>query len=178
MRRILPAVLLCMAVAAVPGIAVSQQDGSGDGPDTLNEIYKEWAVRCVALRDGGRLCEMFQERRQTETGRRVLAIALTRSEQGAVLSVVGPFGTLLDEGIRILVDGKEVLPMRYRTCMPDGCVARSEIPAAAIETFAKGKEATVRVVALDGNPVEIKTSLSGFTAAWKRLSQLYRTDHG
>jgi invasion protein IalB len=147
-------------------------------PSSLTETYGDWVVRCVspAAVEGqpapARICEMTQELQQQNTGQRVLAVSLQKAETTTRLTVVAPFGLLLSEGVKVSVADKELVSASFRTCLPAGCIAVSDLDEAVLTAFAAGDQAVVAMQDTNAQPVNINLSLAGFTNAWNRLKAL------
>jgi len=150
---------------------------SADVPDSLTETCRDWTVRCVTpvtpeIHATARVCEMMQERFHQESGQRILTAALRPTEDGASLTLVAPFGLLLDEGLGIAVDGTDLAEARFRTCLPGGCLSVVALDQARTDRLIAGQVATVRMRDTDGKDVSLTIPLTGFAAAWNRLKDL------
>ena len=149
-----------------------------DGPSSLTETYGDWIVRCVTPQavEGqaapARVCEMTQELRQRESNQRVLAVALQSTDAGASLTLVAPFGLLLDAGLKVAVDEAALTEGRFKTCLPGGCVSVIELAVNGLDKFAAGDTATVTLRDTSNQDIALNVSLAGFTAAWNRLKGL------
>lgn len=170
------------AIALVAGITLGGGYGMAqtatETPSSLTETYGDWVVRCVspAAVEGqpapARVCEMTQELQQKNTGQRVLAVSVQKADPATRLTVVAPFGLLLSEGVKVSVADKELLSANFRTCLPGGCIAVSDLDEAALTALAAGDQAVVAMVDTNAQPVNINVSLAGFTNAWNRLKGL------
>lgn len=170
-------------IALAVGLSAAQaMPTRADGPDQLVETYRDWVVRCVQaqLQDGtsaGRICEMSQELSQSENGQRVLAAAVQATGNGsAALTLIAPFGLRLADGIMISVGGQEAAAIPFRTCLPQGCIADTQLDSAALDQLRLGNEAQVVMVADGGQELALTVSLAGFAAAWSRLEALLIDD--
>jgi len=149
-------------------------------PSSLTESYADWMVRCttpVAIEGGApaeRMCEMIQELRQPEGGKRVLAISLRPAEGGKSgrATIVAPFGLLLSDGIRLEINETTLFSAGFQTCLPNGCLAGGDLASDAIATLANGEQAKAVMTALNGAPLNVNVPLAGFEAAWNRLLEL------
>lgn len=147
-------------------------------PSSLTETYGDWVVRCVSpvAPEGqpapARVCEMTQELQQQNTGQRVLAVSVQKTESATRLTVVAPFGLLLSEGVKVSVADVALVSADFKTCLPAGCIAVSDLDEAALTALAAGDQAVVAMVGTDTQPVNINVSLKGFTTAWNRLKGL------
>jgi invasion protein IalB len=170
-RAVLPGLGLALALAAGPGLRA--QEAGVLLPDTLQETYRDWVVRCEIGADAARICDMSQDLSQTQTGQRVLSVALRRGTDGAAaLTVIAPFGLRLADGVAIDVDGADLVAIPFRTCLPLGCVATTALDAAAIDSLSAGTAAEVTLVSDNGEVLPLAVSLAGFANAWARLGTL------
>lgn len=164
--------LICM----LPLHAASAQEGTEmQGPTSLSETYDAWTVQCANQQQGEatrRLCQMSQTLLQKESQQRVLTFALRRSEDRAIVTLVLPFGLLLSEGFRIQIADEEILRGDYRTCLPAGCIAETEISAEAISQLEAAETVSVLITATSGQEIKTDISLKGFSAAYQRLTAL------
>jgi len=160
---------------------VQAQEATSEAPTSLTETYRDWVVRCVtqpALEGqtaAARICEMTQELRQQDSGQRILALSVIQSADDAdtaSLTIVSPFGLLLSAGIQIEVSEAALLDIGFRTCLPAGCIALSDLTADQISALAAGETATVGLTDTNGQSLRLDVSLAGFTAAWNRLKKL------
>lgn len=178
MRRFLQAIVGTLAMIGTPMMTNAMAQGVFDmqAPTTLSETYDAWTVQCVNRNQGGqnqRTCQMSQELLQQETRQRVLLFAIGKQAEGAATAtLVLPFGLLLSEGVQIQIAEKEVVRGTYRTCLPAGCVAEINLSDAAIEELEAGESASVMMTANSGQAVKTEVSLKGFSAAYRRLSEL------
>ncbi len=170
-----PLAAAVLAACLVAGSATAQSND--EGPSQISETYRDWRVICVAAEDGtgtaGRQCEMSQQLTLTETGQRVLSLAVQRQPDGAPRATfVAPFGLRLADGLVIEVNGAAVQAMGFLTCMPDGCIAAALLEDATMAALRAGTSADIRLTALSGETLAPQVSLLGFTAAWNRLAVL------
>ena len=149
-----------------------------EAPTSLTETYGDWVVRCVSpeAAEGqpasGRVCEMTQELQQQQTGQRVLALSVQKAESSGRLTVVAPFGLLLSEGVKLSVGEMPLVALGFTTCLQAGCIAVSNLEAAAIDTLAAGDQVVVEMTDTNDQPLKLNVSLRGFTAAWNKLASL------
>jgi invasion protein IalB len=157
------------------------QEANAEAPTSLTETYRDWVVRCATAPPvegqtaSVRICEMTQELRQQDSGQRVLALSVIQaadSTDTASLTLVSPFGLLLSAGIQIEVTEAPLLDMAFRTCLPAGCIALSDLTADQIKVLAAGETATVVLTDTNDQTLRLDVSLAGFTAAWNRLKDL------
>lgn len=162
--------LACLVVQSLP---LQAQSG---GPDAVAETYGDWIVRCandpVQPVTAALACEMSQELRQSDNGQRLIAVTLRRDNASGIgtLTIVAPFGLLLPAGLRISVDGGDLLDIGFRTCLPAGCVGIAEVDDATVGAMALGAELTVTMTAAaTGELIAIPLLIQGFDDAWARL---------
>jgi invasion protein IalB len=161
---------LFVALAAMLATAAQAQTAVPAGPSSLQETYRDWSVVCVQ-QEAQRRCAMTQQLSQQD-GRRVLALELSTDAGGETATglLVLPFGLALDEGVTLTVDEAAPERLRFRTCLPAGCVVPLTLDAPALMQLRTGKALNLSVAASDtGDAVEFKISLDGFDAAFARL---------
>lgn len=144
------------------------------GASSLNEAYKDWRVVCVQ-QGGAKRCVLNQVQTQ-QSGQRVLAIelnALTGSSVAGVL--VLPFGLSLDAGVAFQIDEKlTVQPMRFRTCLPSGCLVAVSFDAQMVAALRTGSALKIKATADSGAAAPFSISLQGFASALDRAATLSR----
>ena len=148
--------------------------GLPGGASSLNETYQDWRVACVQQAAEKR-CALSQVQTQ-QNGQRVLAIELG-ARTGDVVSgtLVLPFGLALDAGVTLHVDENAPMePLRFRTCMPGGCLVSISFDAPAVVALRAGAALKATAVADGGTNAQFSISLSGFAAALDRVVALSR----
>ncbi|UDF32923.1 UNVERIFIED_ORG: invasion associated locus B family protein (plasmid) [Roseateles sp. XES5] len=152
---------LAQAVAVLPG-----------GASSLDETYEDWRVSCVLQGDGKR-CALSQIQAQ-QNGQRMLAIEFAAPRENKVTgTLVLPFGLALDSGVRFQVDEQAALePVRFRTCLPVGCLVPLVFDGAMAEALRAGAVLNVKAIADGGTEIPFTISLKGFATALDRTSVL------
>ena len=173
---VLPLFLRRVALAAVAALALSgpapaQQQ---QGPDTLSETYAAWTVRCQATQNAGRRCTMTQVLQREQGGDRLLLVELAVGEGGeTVMAMLTPFGLRVADGATLQTDEDTPTKLDFFTCLPNGCVLRQTLGEPELAALRRGNTLSARfVVAQGGEPFELKVSLEGFSAAYRRLREL------
>lgn len=144
------------------------------GASSLNETYRDWRVTCV-VQGAGKQCAMSQAQAQ-QNRQRVLAIELG-PPVGNIVSgtLVLPFGLALDSGVSFQIDDKPVMaPMRFRTCVPAGCLVTLSFDAPTIMALRAGSVLKVKATADGGAATPFSISLQGFGTALDRVTTLAR----
>lgn len=144
-------------------------------PSYVKEEYGDWQLQCFRTETGEDPCQMYQLLRE-DGGNPIAEFSVFRlpdtSQAVAGATIVVPLGTLLPQGLQISVDGGQPKVYTYSFCALGGCFARIGFTEQDIESFRSGNEATL-VIAPAQAPdqvVEIKASLSGFTAAFNEVT--------
>lgn len=171
-----------MAASAAPARAQPAVQATGNaassslpgGASSLNETYRDWRVAC-AQQGAAKRCVLSQIQAQ-QNGQRLLAIELN-APAGSTLSgtLVLPFGLALDSGIAFQVDEKPAMqPVRFRTCMPGGCLVSVSFDAPTLVMLRTGTALKVKAVADGGAAAPFSISLQGFATALDRAAALSR----
>ena len=144
------------------------------GASSLNETYKDWGVVCAQYGSTKR-CALSQLQSQ-QNGQRVLAIELNAPSGNTVSgTLVLPFGLALDSGVTFQIDDKPALsPIRFRTCLPAGCLVNVTFDAATLVAVRAGTALKVKAVADGGALANFSISLQGFSTALDRVAALAR----
>lgn len=163
-----------IAQAPLGGPAATAGTTLPGGASSLDETYKDWRVVC-AQQGGAKRCVLNQVQTQ-QSGQRVLAIELNALTGSAVAGVlVLPFGLSLDAGVAFQIDEKlAVQPMRFRTCLPSGCLVAVSFDAPMVVALRTGTALTIRATADGGAAAPFSISLQGFAAAIDRAAMLSR----
>lgn len=162
---------------ADPGLAMGETvtDGPQAGQTYVREVSGDWSVECLKVEEGEEPCQIFQtltdeEGNQVANMRIFKLPAGGQAEAGALVAV--PLETLLTAQLTITVDGAQ--PKRYplQVCDRQGCYARIGLTAEDIASYKRGASATVTLVPFvaPDERVEVKLSLSGFTAGYDMVT--------
>ena len=90
-------------------------------------------------------------------------------------TLVLPFGLALESGVTLQIDEKPAMaPVRFRTCIPAGCLVNVTFDAPALATLRAGAALKIKAVADGGAAAPFSISLQGFGAALDRVATLSR----
>ncbi|MEX1364605.1 MAG: invasion associated locus B family protein [Nannocystaceae bacterium] len=167
--------LLLAASLLVGALPASAQEPS---PDQFVEVYGDWTVRCNAAEGAAEgaapVCVMQQQlSARAADGRQqnILNLVLTLVDDLPTFTAITPLGVDLGAGMGLSVGTLE-RTLAYRTCRPRGCVVRADLDGDTVAAFRAGDEALFVIPFVNGQTVNASVSLTGFSAAWARLSQL------
>ena len=141
----------------------------------IKEEFGDWQMKCFRSDAEQDPCQMYQLLRE-DAGNPVAEFSLFRLPEGAQAvagaTIVVPLGTLLSEELKISVDGGQARTYPFRFCSMAGCFAQVGLTQAEIEAFKAGVEANLQIIPAQApdQTVNIKASLSGFTAAYDNVS--------
>jgi invasion protein IalB len=87
-------------------------------------------------------------------------------------TIVVPLETSLPQQLTITVDGGKARRYPYSFCNQVGCFARIGLTAEDVASFKRGNAATMTIVPAlaQDQKVELTLSLTGFTAAYDKVS--------
>jgi invasion protein IalB len=162
--------LLCSSIIFMLAPAAFAQSALPNGASTLQETYQDWRVACSS-RDKATACAISQDQTQ-QNGQRLLAVEMqVRPDGSALATFLLPFGIVLDSGITPNVDDQPPLkPVRFRTCLPTGCIALLPIDPATLAKLRVGSRLNLKVTADADKPLSFPVSLHGFSAALDRVA--------
>jgi invasion protein IalB len=158
---------------ALPAGAVAQ-GVQGQQQDEVVATYGDWDIRCT---QGREVCVMHQVGKG-EGGNNVLEVRIRKlsgvtADNGqpvpAAIQVAAPLGVLLQQGVRIQVDGGRSFAMPFQICVQGGCLARDAVPTQLLDAMKAGATATMTVASPQGQ-VPVNISLSGFTRSFSELT--------
>ncbi|SDR27423.1 Invasion protein IalB, involved in pathogenesis [Rhizobiales bacterium GAS191] len=145
------------------------------GASSLQETYQDWQVACVQ-QGAGKHCALSQQQSDSKSQQRVLSIELSMPRPDKAEGVlILPFGLALDKGVILQVDDGAPAPaIRFRTCLPVGCVVPIAFEAPTLAAIRKAGVIKVKVVADNGSDAAFSISLKGFAGALERTVALAR----
>ncbi len=140
-----------------------------NGASTLTETYQDWSVSCQSVKEQTN-CVMSQMQSSPETRQRVLTVELRNVSGKADGVIVMPFGLDLSRGATAKVGETALSPLRFSTCLPQGCLAPVTWDN---KMFKSAENLDLTATALSpSQPVAFKISLKGFSAAFDRITTL------
>jgi invasion protein IalB len=144
------------------------------GASSLSETYRDWRVAC-SQQSNEKRCALSQVQTQ-QNGQRVLAIELNAPTGNTVSgTLILPFGLALDSGVTFQIDEKPAMqPVRFRTCLPAGCLVNVTFDAPALVALRAGAMLKVKAMADGSGSVPFSISLQGFGIALDRVGALVR----
>ena len=185
-RRAIAAAIAAVLLGAIP----AGRAEAAAAPKSFSETYGTWRVSCgvleanakddapkkkAAKKPPARSCVLQQriDWKDKSTGRhhRLLIVTLGAPVGDKMpLTLLTPFGLLLDRGVRLRVDKGKAFALRFRTCLAHGCVVRGQVDARRARLMRKGRILNVDTVEATGETLfRVPVSLKGFTAAYRRL---------
>jgi len=168
-------IALAAALMLAAPAAAEAQDVGGSAPlDEVVATYGAWDIRCAS--DSG-VCVMHQVGKGSQ-GNNVLEVRI-RKLQGvtadngqtvpAAIQVAAPLGVLLQQGVRISVDGGNAFALPFQLCVQGGCISRSALNNTQLEQMKRGRIATFTLAAANAGAVPVEISLDGFTRSFSEL---------
>ncbi len=168
-RLIAAATLSLGASMATAPIAAAQ--------DMTRETIGDWTKVCAP---GGAPCVIEQIGRDSG-GESALNMQVERLAQPqeldgqtieAVANILTPLAVLLQQGLRLQIDGGEVQASPFFLCQQNGCVVRAPLRPELLNALRRGARARLSYVELEaGQAREVSSdiSLAGFTRAFEAL---------
>jgi len=179
MRIFAVPIILCFATI---GVARGQATTLPGGATSLSETHGNWRLQCAgpaavnpaAVAGSATVsCTVIQEQSDAQSGRRVLAMQLSAAESGLTGTLVLPLGLLLESGTVLVIDEAAPLaPLRFRTCLPAGCVVELRFDQATTAALRDAEEMKLTVTADDGTAASFGVPLDGLGAALDRAAQI------
>ncbi len=164
-------------VATVTGAALPTKDKAAEGETYLAETFGDWQERCRKTANGTDPCVIYQLLKDaTGNPTAEFSIFAVPNNQNAVAgaTVVAPLETLLTRGLGVAITGVPNKVYPFLLCTRGGCFSRFGFTADEVAALKKGTTATVVIYPAQNpkQPVELVTSLKGFTAGYTALEQI------
>ena len=147
------------------------------GRPYILETQGDWDIRCVKAPEGTPdPCSMYQLLKDDE-GNEVAEVTMFHvgsKDVEAAATFTTPLETLLPAQLAFFVDGQNGRRYPYSFCTKTGCFVRAGMSLAEIDQLKKGVEGQVGIVPVGrpDEPVKLKISLKGFTAAYTKVTEL------
>ena len=150
------------------------------GKPYTREVIGSWEMRCIKGEEGSteeEPCQIYQLMNDGQ-GVPVAEISLFRLPSGgkaiAGATIIVPLETALQNQINLSIDGGKARRYPYAFCNPIGCYVRLGLTADDVAAFKRGNEAVMTIVPAlaPDQKVELKLSLTGFTASYDKVSVL------
>jgi invasion protein IalB len=136
-------------------------------PDRTTETFGDWSIVCAASGAGERSCEVDTSivlRSQSAPFARI-AVGRPSKDKPVQLIAVVPVNVATASPAKISADGgASELSLPFRSCMPGGCVAQTEVTTDKLQTLGK-TQGRLTLVDASGKPASVEFSLRGFDQA-------------
>jgi invasion protein IalB len=160
------------------GLSMGKTEGAPDGVGTTYTAatFGDWEQRCVKTEDGSDPCQLYQLLKDGQ-GNAVAEISLFGLPSGqkaaAGATIIAPLETMLTEDLSMAIDNSKARKYPFSWCSNIGCIARVGFTQAEVEGFKKGNEAVLTIVPVvaPDQKVDLKVSLSGFTAGYDAVNK-------
>lgn len=162
--------------------------GAPANPDGIGRTYTkdtfgDWDLRCIRTEDGNDPCQLYQlllDSNDTSVAEINIFTVSGNPDIVAGATIVTPLETLLTADLRMAVDAGEVRVYPFAFCRQIGCFSRLGLTAEDIAGFRAGIVANVIIVpaAAPDQTVDLRASLTGFTAAWNAIVALSEAQAG
>jgi invasion protein IalB len=167
-----PAAAAPAAGAAAPAAGTPAQPGQAPASEVQQEPFGDWRVVCLTQPTGKR-CTLIQEQAAPQTRQRMLAVEVALNGDKLEGLLLLPFGLLLERGVVLQLDEQPAQPaLRFRTCLPAGCVVPINFDAKTLAALRNGKNLKLKVALDGGQEPNLVISLNGFGQAVDRLVAL------
>lgn len=175
--------LTALALILAPQAGLAQDAAAPAPTPALGETYllaehRDWQILCTQFeQDGPQICDMYQILLDP-TGSPIAEISLAAfppdNEIAAGATITTPLETFLPTGMAFRIDSGVPRFEGFRVCTQIGCVVRLALSPDEITMMRRGTAAFITIapfMQID-QPVEIRVSLAGFSAAFDQLLTL------
>lgn len=166
------AIIAAMAAALLFGSPAPAAPLPG-GAGSLVETYQDWVVACQA-RNNLTACAARQVQSDSQTGQHVLTAEFRNGAGGKLEgALLMPFGLALAQGASLKIDEAAGPALAFSTCLPRGCVIPLSLDAAMTGRLKTAATLHIgAIAAASSQPIALKVSLKGLSAALNRMTEL------
>jgi invasion protein IalB len=151
----------------------AQQNQSGS---EVAGKFGDWVLLCPKDKKAGGNCALFQSLADAKSKKRVFGQTLSYGPKGnLVLLVRSPAGVALQQGLTVGIDGGKTYRAPFQTCAGGVCQTLIVLTDEMLGEMRKAKQATLKVVALNGQAVQAASPLNGIAAGLDALAALRKT---
>jgi invasion protein IalB len=138
------------------------------GPDRTTETFGDWSVVCGASGGAGeRSCEVDTSivlRGQSEPFARIALVRPAKDKPVQLIALV-PVNVATASPVKISADaGKSELTLPFRSCVPGGCVAQTDVTKEQLQALGK-TQGQLTLVDASGKSASVQFSLRGLDQA-------------
>lgn len=151
---------------------VQAQDTTAATEQNITAQETPWQVNCAPRAQGGGLdCSMVKSLSFAEGNQILAQAAVVAGDVGEpfVLRVLAPHGMALSDGLVLKVDGNEMARAAFRTSLPGGAVAVTDMTPDLEAALRAGRMLQIEGVQNNGNALRLEMGLMGFSAAMDKL---------
>jgi invasion protein IalB len=133
-------------------------------PDRTTETFGDWSIVCGASGGGGeRSCEVDTSivlRGQSAPFAQIAIVRPAKDKPAQLIALV-PVNIATTSPVKISADaGASELSLPFRSCMPGGCVAQTEVTKEKLQTLGK-TQGQLTLVDASGKSASVQFSLRG-----------------
>lgn len=149
------------------GVLGSAFAGSGAAVAQQARIPDGWFKACTK-QDDVDICNV-QYMARADNGQLLTAVNLIEVKgkvNRRLIQIVVPTSRLIPPGVGMQINGGAAQKIDYAICLPDRCLAETQLTDDLVNQFKRGSELTLTSVNFQNQPNPIKITLQGFTAAY------------
>jgi invasion protein IalB len=136
-------------------------------PDRTMETFGDWSIVCGASGGGERSCEVDTSivlRGQSAPFAQITIVRPAKDKPAQLIALV-PVNIATTAPVKISADaGTSELSLPFRSCMPGGCVAQTEVTKEKLQTLGK-TQGQLTLVDASGKSASVQFSLRGLDQA-------------
>jgi len=166
--------LIGLALLALAVLLMEEETVLAKGK-TSDRLGASTPWRVICLKRGiskKRKCKIVQKVLVKKTKKLLVAAAINRAgpkNEKTVMLLQLPTGLYLPAGVAVQIDKNKAHPIVVQTCDVRGCFTGLSLSDTMIANMKKGNSMTIAFKNLKKQTIAVGLSLSGFTAAFKRI---------
>jgi invasion protein IalB len=152
----------------LPGAALAQE-ATAPAEQNIEAQETPWQVNCTPTAEGAELdCSMVKSLSVNE-GKQLMAQAAVVAGEPFVVRILVPHGMSLTDGLKISVDGVEWATPSFKTSLPGGVIAATDLTQDFEAALRAGNQLEIEGIQNNGAAFRLTMGLAGFSASIDKL---------
>lgn len=142
-----------------------------ENPDATSsqDVFENWVLQC--LQQGElKQCTVSQTIR-TQEGQTAAVVNVNKGDEGLSIEFALPLMTALDKSVSLSIDGRDFADYPYSACNQRACFVIRKEDTKLIKAFKAGSEFAMKFSLYNGQSIDMRVSLKGFTRAVTALQE-------
>lgn len=152
-------------------LAMTISTAHAENPDATSsqDVFENWVLQCLQQGEV-KQCTVSQTLR-TKEGQTAAVVNVNKVEEGLNIEFALPLMTALDKPVSLSIDGSDFADYPYTACNQRACFIIRKEDTKLIKAFKAGSEVAMKFSLYNGQSVDMRVSLKGFSRAVTALQE-------